>query len=201
MRMKKILLGSIIALSALGLRANTPDEGMWLPMLINKNYDEMKKIGFKLNADDIYNVNNSSLKDAIVSMGFCTGEMISAEGLMLTNHHCAYGSIQYNSSVEHDYLTNGFVAESRDKELSSPEVIASFLVRMEDVTVKILSETNGLSDSEKDAKQKEIIKNFNRKFIKRRNFVSALLFWIYFRLKNKEKRRQPLVAAVFGKIL
>ncbi len=159
MRMKKILLGSIIALSALGLRANTPDEGMWLPMLINKNYDEMKKIGFKLNADDIYNVNNSSLKDAIVSMGFCTGEMISAEGLMLTNHHCAYGSIQYNSSVEHDYLTNGFVAESRDKELSSPEVIASFLVRMEDVTVKILSETNGLSDSEKDAKQKEVIKN------------------------------------------
>lgn len=159
MRMKKILLGSVLLLSSLGLRANTPDEGMWLPMLINKNYDEMKKIGFKLTADDIYNVNNSSLKDAIVSMGFCTGEMISSEGLMLTNHHCAYGSIQYNSSVEHDYLTNGFVAESRDKELSSPEVIASFLVRMEDVTVKILSETNGLPDAEKDAKQREIIKN------------------------------------------
>lgn len=145
-------------LNSLGLSANAPDEGMWLPMLINKNYDDMKKIGFKLNADDIYNVNNSSLKDAIVSMGFCTGEMISAEGLMLTNHHCGYGSIQYNSSVENDYLTNGFVAESRDKELSSPEVIASFLIRMEDVTPQILAATNGLPEAEKDAKQREIIK-------------------------------------------
>lgn len=128
-------------------------------MLINKNYDEMKKIGFKITADDIYNVNQGSLKDAIVSMGFCTGEMISAEGLMLTNHHCAFGSIQYNSSVQNDYLSNGFVAMKKEDELSSPEVIASFLIRMEDVTAQIVKEVSALPEAERDAKQKEIIKN------------------------------------------
>ena len=82
-RIKSVVLALSLVFVAFGTKANTtPDEGMWLPMLINKNYDEMKKIGFKLSADDIYNVNNSSLKDAIVSMGFCTGEMISKEGLM-----------------------------------------------------------------------------------------------------------------------
>ena len=123
-------------------------------MLINKNYDEMKKIGFKLSADDIYNVNNSSLKDAIVSMGFCTGEMISKEGLMLTNHHCGYSSIQYNSSVEHDYLTDGFWAKSKEEELKAPAIVASFLVRMEDVTAKILMATKDASETEKEAKFK-----------------------------------------------
>src|SRR5574343_996629 len=117
MNIKKIVFASLVSLQAFSVKATDPDEGMWLPMLINKNYDEMKKIGFKLSASDIYNVNQSSLKDAIVSMGFCTGEMISADGLMLTNHHCGYGSIQFNSSVEHDYLTDGFVAKTRAEEL------------------------------------------------------------------------------------
>lgn len=159
MKMKKVLVGALIFLGALNVKASAPDEGMWLPMLINKNYDDMKKLGFKLSANDIYNVNQSSLKDAIVSMGFCTGEMISADGLMLTNHHCGYGSIQFNSSVEHDYLTDGFVAKTREEELRSPEVIASFLVRMEDVTPQILAATTGLADAEKDAKLKEVMKS------------------------------------------
>ena len=124
----------------------------------------MKKIGFKLSASDIYNVNQSSLKDAIVSMGFCTGEMISADGLMLTNHHCGYGSIQYNSTVEHDYLTDGFVAKTKEEELQSPEIVASFLVRMEDVTPQILAATHGLSGAEKDAKMKEFIKLLRLEF-------------------------------------
>ncbi len=158
MNFKKIVFASLIAMQAFSLKATDPDEGMWLPMLINKNYDDMKKIGFKLTASDIYNVNQSSLKDAIVSMGFCTGEMISADGLMLTNHHCGYGSIQFNSSVEHDYLTDGFVAKTKEEELRSPEVIASFLIRMEDVTPQILAATTGLGDVEKDAKMKEITK-------------------------------------------
>lgn len=138
--------------------ATPPDEGMWLPMLINKNYDEMKRLGFKLTAEDIYNVNNSSLKDAIVSLGFCTGEMISSEGLMLTNHHCGYGSIQDHSTVEHDYLTDGFWAKTREEELHSPEITASFLIRMEDVTPKVLKEINGLPDAEKETKLKEATK-------------------------------------------
>lgn len=157
-KLKCLTVAAILGFSSLSGMASTPDEGMWLPMLINKNYDEMKRLGFKLTADDIYQVNNSSLKDAIVSLGFCTGEMISAEGLMLTNHHCGYGSIQYHSSVEHDYLTDGFWAKTREEELSSPEMIASFLVRMEDVTAKILKETNGLPDAEKDAKMREVTK-------------------------------------------
>ncbi len=159
MKMKKILVASLLLLGTFNVKANAPDEGMWLPMLINKNYEDMKKIGFKLTASDVYNVNQSSLKDAIVSMGFCTGEMISADGLMLTNHHCGYGSIQFNSSVEHDYLTDGFVAKTRAEELQAPEIVASFLVRMEDVTPQILAATTGLADAEKDAKQKEIIKS------------------------------------------
>ncbi len=158
-KIKYFVLTALISLSTLISKAAGPDEGMWLPMLINKNYDEMKKIGFKLTADDIYNVNNSSLKDAIVSMGFCTGEMISAEGLMLTNHHCGYGSIQFNSSVEHDYLTDGFWAKTKEEELKAPQIVASFLIRMEDVTPRILKETNGLPDAEKEAKIKEIIKS------------------------------------------
>ena len=158
-RIKSVVLALSLVFVAFGSKANTnPDEGMWLPMLINKNYDEMKKIGFKLSADDIYNVNNSSLKDAIVSMGFCTGEMISKEGLMLTNHHCGYSSIQYNSSVEHDYLTDGFWAKSKDEELKAPAIVASFLVRMEDVTAKILLATKDASETEKEAKLKEAIK-------------------------------------------
>ncbi len=115
------------------------DEGMWLPMLIGKlNHADMQKKGFKLTADEIYNVNQGSMKDAVVSLGgFCTGELISSEGLMLTNHHCAFSSIQFHSSVKDDYLTNGFWAYSKQEELSCPEVYASILVRMEDVTERM----------------------------------------------------------------
>ncbi len=86
------------------------DEGMWLPILINQNMATMTEMGFKLTANDIYSINNSSIKDAIVALdhGSCTAELISGEGLLLTNHHCGYGEIQAHSSVEHDYLTNGF---------------------------------------------------------------------------------------------
>ena len=174
MNIKKIVFASLVALQAFSVKATDPDEGMWLPMLINKNYDEMKKIGFKLSASDIYNVNQSSLKDAIVSMGFCTGEMISADGLMLTNHHCGYGSIQYNSTVEHDYLTDGFVAKTKEEELQSPEIVASFLVRMEDVTPQILAATNGLSGAEKDAKMKEITKSLTSEATKGTHYQAVV---------------------------
>ena len=91
------------------------DEGMWLPSLINKlNIADMQKEGLKLSAEDIYSINNSSLKDAVVALdrGSCTAELISKDGLLLTNHHCGFGEIQAHSSVEHDYLKDGFACTS-----------------------------------------------------------------------------------------
>ncbi len=116
------------------------DEGMWLPALIQKlNIGDMQKEGFKLSAEDLYSINNSSLKDAVVHIGGCTAEMISPDGLLLTNHHCAYGDIQRHSSVEHDYLRDGFWAMTRGEELPNPSKIARFLIRAEDVTDKVLA--------------------------------------------------------------
>ena len=128
---------------------------MWLPFLIKRlNYTDMQKAGLKLTPEEIYDVNNSSLKDAIVVLngGSCTAEMISGKGLMLTNHHCAYGVIQENSSVDHDYLTNGFWATKMDMELPAEGMTAGFLVRMEDVTEKVLAELKGdMSEDERNA--------------------------------------------------
>lgn len=136
--MKKILVLAIVGITFISssLRA---DEGMWLPMLIKRlNYADMQKMGLKLTSEEIYSVNHSSLKDAIVQFGGgCTGEIISDQGLLLTNHHCGLGQIQEHSSVEHDYLTNGFWAMSKDEELANPGLSVSFLIRMEDVTAQI----------------------------------------------------------------
>jgi hypothetical protein len=117
------------------------DEGMWLPNLIHKlNIDDMQSKGLKLSAEDIYSVNHSSLKDAIVSFGgFCTAEVISKKGLILTNHHCGYGQIQRLSSVENDYLKNGFWAMNNQEELPNEGLTASFIVSIEEVTDSVLS--------------------------------------------------------------
>lgn len=139
--MKKLL--AFLVLAILLAPATRADEGMWLPALIHKlNINDMQKTGLKLSAEDIYSINNSSLKDAIVSIGGCTAEMISPEGLMLTNHHCAYSDIQRHSSVEHDYLQDGFWAKTRDEELPNPSKIARFLISTEDVTEKVMAELN-----------------------------------------------------------
>ncbi|MBR2424513.1 MAG: S46 family peptidase [Tidjanibacter sp.] len=134
--MKKLLLTLVSLASALTVAL--ADEGMWLPCLIGERVADMKSKGFELTAEDIYSINQASLKDAIVLFGRgCSGELVSAEGLLLTNHHCGYGQIQRHSSVEHDYLTNGFWAMSRAEELPNPGLTVSFLVRMEDVTERI----------------------------------------------------------------
>ena len=138
------------------------DEGMWLPQLLKTmNESNMQAQGLKLSAEDLYSINNSSVKDAIVSLGrgSCTAEMISAEGLMLTNHHCALGSIQEHSSVNNDYLKNGFWAMSRQEELSNEGLTASFLIAVEDVTERILNGVSReMSEKERDKKIKEISK-------------------------------------------
>lgn len=117
------------------------DEGMWLPLLIKRlNYVDMQKEGLKLSPEEIYSVNHSSLKDAIIQLGNgCTGEIISKEGLILTNHHCGFGIIQSHSTVEHDYLTDGFWAMSKDQELPNPGFFVKFLIRIEDVSEKVLA--------------------------------------------------------------
>ena len=138
--MKK-LTTIVVALCA-SLSMAMADEGMWLPCLIGERIDDMRAKGFELTAEDIYSVNQAALKDAIVLFGRgCTGELVSAEGLLLTNHHCGYGQIQSHSSVEHDYLTNGFWAMNRGEELPNPGLTVSFLVRMEDVTDQIAAGT------------------------------------------------------------
>lgn len=116
------------------------DEGMWLPALVQKlNIDKMHAMGCELTADQIYSVNHSSLKDAVVALdhGSCTGELISPDGLLLTNHHCGFDEIQAHSTVDHDYLKDGFWAKSRDQELPNPGKTVSFLISITDVTAKI----------------------------------------------------------------
>ncbi|MDG2263857.1 MAG: S46 family peptidase, partial [Flavobacteriales bacterium] len=137
------------------------DEGMWLPQLLQAmNESDMQAHGLQLTAEDLYSVNNSSMKDAIVSLGgFCTAEMISSEGLMLTNHHCAFGSIQEHSSVSNDYLKDGFWAMSRDEELANEGLTASFLVSIEDVTARVVAELNtDMTEQERRTKIREISK-------------------------------------------
>ncbi len=157
--MKKILF--LIAISCFGLNTMVKaDEGKWLLMLLNKNESEMKKLGCKLTAKDIYDVNKSSLKDAIVQFGpGCTGEIISEEGLLLTNHHCGYPSIQQQSSVEHDYLTNGFWAYDKSQELPCEGLTVKFLVRMDDVTAKVKAALkDGMSEQDRNKAIAEISK-------------------------------------------
>ena len=162
--MKKLtfIIVSVLLFSAL-FATTPPDEGMWLPMFIKDyNYEQMKKLGLKLTEEQLYDINHSSLKDAIVQLGggFCTGELISKDGLMLTNHHCGFQFIFKHSTEEHDYLKNGFWAMSKEEELPNEGFTVSFLVRMEDVTKMVLdSIKEGVSDAtRKKAIEKTITK-------------------------------------------
>jgi hypothetical protein len=152
--LKRILLLTYIC-SIFFQNYSKADEGMWLPLLLKKlNEADMQKEGFRLTADDIYNINHSSMKDAIVRLGggFCTAEMISGEGLLLTNHHCGYESVQEHSSVAHDYLTDGFWAKTHEEELSNMDLTADFLVSIQDVTERVMKEiSDTLTESQRTA--------------------------------------------------
>lgn len=142
------------------LQLNTrADEGMWLPSLIGKlNIQKMNLMGCNLTAEQIYSINQSSLKDAVVALdrGSCTAEIVSDDGLLLTNHHCGFGEIQAHSSVEHDYLQNGFWAMKHEDELSNPGKTVTFLIRMEDVTDKVLkSVTDSMDNTTRFTKVRE----------------------------------------------
>jgi len=149
--MKKILLSLSLALSSLLAAA---DEGMWLPMLLGQQvYDDMVKRGLKLTKDQLYHVNKPSIKDAIVIFGGgCTGEIVSAQGLLFTNHHCGYGAIAGASSVQNNYLRDGFYAKTRADEIPSAGLSVQFLLRIEDVTARIDSAAKDLAGTERARK-------------------------------------------------
>lgn len=163
--MKRILFTALTFLTL--FTTARADEGMWLPVLLDQlNITDMKARGFQLTAEDIYSVNHTSMKDAVCQFGGgCTAELISGKGLLLTNHHCGYGYIQSHSTVEHDYLTNGFWAMNQSEELPCKGLTATFIVSMEDVTAKILA---GVQDTMSEASRNKLIDK-NSKELEKQN--------------------------------
>lgn len=155
-----ILLASLFAFSPL-VKA---DEGMWLLMYLDKQtYKDMKAKGLKLTPKQIYDINKASLKDAIIQFGRgCTGEIVSDQGLILTNHHCGYSWIQSHSTIEHDYLSNGFWAYNKNEELPNPGLTAKFFIRMEDVSDKVLE---GITDKTSEEARLDIIRKNSKKVV------------------------------------
>lgn len=201
MMMKKQSLLLILLITLLSGTA-WADEGMWIPVLIEKyNIRIMQENGFKLTAEDIYSINKASMKDAVVLFGGgCTGEFISDKGLILTNHHCGFGSIQNHSTLEHDYLTDGFWASTKEEELSNPGLSVTIMKYMEDVTGKVFE---GVTD-DMDAEKREALKNanitaINAKAVRGTHYASMVMPFFqgnqYFLIVNEVFRDVRLVGA------
>lgn len=156
---KKLLLLLTLCSILMNTRA---DEGMWLPLFIERlNYVDMQKEGLHLTAEELYSINHNSLKDAIVIFGGgCTGEIVSEQGLLFTNHHCGYGSIQSHSTVEHDYLTDGFWATRLEEELPTPNLAVRFLVSIQDVSKEMLE---GIDENMTEQARNEKIRENSKK--------------------------------------
>lgn len=154
LKMLRLVFLAFMASSLLSIKTVKADEGMWLPMLVERlNYVDMQKMGLHLSAEELYSINHSSMKDAIIQFGNgCTGEIISSQGLILTNHHCGYGKIQEHSTINHDYLTDGFWARSFDQELANPGFFVKFLVRVEDVSARVLKNIDSKTTEEERAR-------------------------------------------------
>ena len=171
---KMIRLFAILMATTLSSLA---DEGMWLPQLLQAlNEKQMKKLGMKINASDIYSISKGSLKDAIVSFGgFCTAEVISGKGLILTNHHCGFDAIQNHSTLEKNYIQHGFWAYQHGQELPNAGLTATFIVRIEDVTGQVLQGTEGTTDEKE--RQSAIDKNINqlKKDYKKESYEDLLI--------------------------
>jgi hypothetical protein len=199
MKKQSLLLVLIISLVSATARA---DEGMWIPVLIEKyNIRIMQENGFKLTAEDIYSINKASMKDAVVLFGGgCTGEFISDKGLILTNHHCGFGSIQNHSTLEHDYLTDGFWASTNEEELANPGLSVTIMKYMEDVTGKVLEGVTDDLDAEKrEARINVNITAINAEAVKGTNYNSMVVpFFLgnqYFLIVNEIFRDVRLVGA------
>lgn len=200
--MRKLLTSLALLLILLPVFSASPDEGIWIPLLIEKyNIRLMKEKGFKLSAEDIYSVNRACMKDAVVSFnGGCTAELISGEGLLITNHHCGYSLIQDHSSLEHDYLTDGFWAMSKKEELPNPGVTVTILKWMEDVTERVLTgTTDDMAPAERERIIASNIDNIQRKAVEGTGYrASVRPFFMgnqYFLFVNETFRDVRLVGA------
>ena len=170
--MKKLFAILLILVVSFGFKAKA-DEGMWLLPLIEKlNMGKMTALGLKLSADDIYSINKACVKDAIVIFGGgCTAEIVSPQGLVLTNHHCGYGSIQAHSSVDHDYLRDGFWAKTKEEELPNPNLSVTFLIRIENVTTQVLANVKqGMSETDRTAAINEARQAIEKKAAEGNNY-------------------------------
>jgi Peptidase S46 len=171
--LKKILVVFCLTIVSLA----KADEGMWLPLLLQQlNEKQMKSLGMKISAKDIYSINSGSLKDAIVSFGgFCTGEIISSKGLVLTNHHCGFDAVQNHSSLEHNYIRDGFWAKNNSEELRNPGLFVTFIIRIEDVSKQVLNGVSAaMSESERQStidKNITEVRNSAKKESYQENFV------------------------------
>jgi hypothetical protein len=173
LRLRSLLIGVFVFFSFIAMA----DEGMWIPLLLERmNEKEMKSLGMKISAKDIYNINKGSLKDAIVNFGgFCTGEVISSKGLVVTNHHCGFDAIQNHSTLDHNYIRDGFWAKNYGEELSNPGLYVTFIVRIEDVSKQVL---NGVTPALAENERQSIVdKNINelRKNIKKESYQDAFV--------------------------
>ena len=176
--MRKLLL--IITCLAF-LNFAKADEGMWIPLFLKYNEAEMQQLGFKLTAEDVYSVNKHSMKDAIVLFGRgCTAELISPEGLILTNHHCGYSYVQSHSTMENNYLHNGFWAKSKSEEIANPGLTVTFLVRMEEVTTAVLKGvTEKLSATEREKVIQNNINQITKKATKGTHYTAIIKPFYY----------------------
>ena len=159
--MKKVTIALILSVTLMFRAA--ADEGMWLPLLLGQQvYNDMVKKGLKLTKEQLYSINKPSVKDAIVIFGGgCTGEIVSNQGLIFTNHHCGYGVIAGASTVEHNYLRDGFYAKNLGEEISGGALSVQFLVRIDDVTKVVMDSLQGLTGAERASRQAQILSAIN----------------------------------------
>lgn len=173
----KFLKQSLLAFLLFAFSVAKADEGMWLPQLLAQlNEKQMKSMGMKISAADIYNINKGSLKDAIVSFGgFCTGEVISSKGLVLTNHHCGFDAIQNHSTIQNNYIRDGFWARNNAEEIPNPGLFVTFIIRIDDVTKQVL---NGVTKNmDEKERQSAIDKNIAelRKNVKKESYQDSFI--------------------------
>lgn len=170
--MKKILLALSLTITLMFKAA--ADEGMWLPLLLGQQvYNDMVKKGLKLTKEQLYSINKPSLKDAIIIFGSgCTGEIVSNQGLIFTNHHCGYGAIATASTVEHNYLHDGFYAGNNGEEIPT-NLSVQFLLRIDDVTKLVLDSLQGLGGAERATRQAQILANINSRMSDAANSIET----------------------------
>src|SRR5215212_5872906 len=159
--MRKILVVLVLCFSML---RSVADEGMWLPLLLGQQvYNDMVKKGLKLSKEQLYSINKPSVKDAIIIFsGFCTGEIVSNQGLIFTNHHCGYDAVAAASSVERNYLRDGFWAKTKEEEIPAQGLYAEFLLNIVDVTKEVEDAAQGLTGTDRSQKVQGAIVSINR---------------------------------------